>query len=216
MINNESSGEPDVSGQRIIEKEMIKAEHPADKVLRQLVDEERYKAIFEAAGDIMMLFDKKGKIIDVNGKSVEISGYSKEEVIGKDLRILSKILTRKSMVKILSNFLKRMAGFDIPPYEIELVKKDGTLLTFEISAQPLRKDGKIIGDLGILRDVTARKRADEEIHQKSSDINLINTINEAANQGKDFEPIFQLVSKETQNVSTYNQWPGRALIRCPQ
>ena len=41
--------------------------------------------------------------------------------------------------------------------------------------------------MGILRDVTARKRADTEILQKSSDINLINIINEAANQGKAFE-----------------------------
>jgi len=200
MIKNESSGKPDVLRQRIIEKEIIKTDYPADYELRQLVDEERYKAIFEAAGDIMMLFDKKGKIIDVNGKSVEISGYSKGDVIGKDVRILSRIITRKSMVKIVSNFLKRMAGFDVPPYEIELIKKDGELLTFEISAQPLRKDGKIIGDLGILRDVTARKRADEEILQKSSDINLINIINEAANQGKDFGQIFQLVSKETQKL----------------
>jgi PAS domain S-box-containing protein len=64
----------------------------------------------------------------------------------------------------------------------------------------LIKNGKIIGDLGILRDVTARKRADSEILQKSSDINLINVINEAANQGKNFQEIFQLVSKETQKL----------------
>src|SRR5208283_44976 len=171
------------------ENEVNSPEHPAEKELRRLVDEERYKAVFESAGDIMMLFDKKGKIIDVNGKSVEISGYEKEEVIGKHVRVLSKILTKKSM-----------AGFEVPPYEIDLIKKNGKLLTFEISAQPLRKDGKIIGDLGILRDVTARKRADAEILQKSSDINLINIINAAANEGKAFEEILHLVSKETQKL----------------
>ncbi|MGA7843991.1 MAG: PAS domain S-box protein [Dehalococcoidales bacterium] len=182
------------------ENEVNSPEHPAEKELRRLVDEERYKAVFESAGDIMMLFDKKGKIIDVNGKSVEISGYEKEEVIGKHVRVLSKILTKKSMARVITNFLKRMAGFEVPPYEIDLIKKNGELLTFEISAQPLRKDGKIIGDLGILRDVTARKRADAEILQKSSDINLINIINAAANEGKAFEEILHLVSKETQKL----------------
>jgi len=107
------------------ENEVNSPEHPAEKELRRLVDEERYKAVFESAGDIMMLFDKKGKIIDVNGKSVEISGYEKEEVIGKHVRVLSKILTKKSMARVITNFLKRMAGFEVPPYEIELIKKMG-------------------------------------------------------------------------------------------
>jgi hypothetical protein len=48
--------------------------------------------------------------------------------------------------------------------------------------------------------VTARKRAENEIRQHSSDINLINSINEAANAGKDFNEIFQLVSRETQKL----------------
>ena len=198
--NNKPAGKSTVSEQPACGNAVVAAEHPAEKELRQLVDEERYKAVFESAGDIMMLFDKKGKIIDVNGKSVEISGYAKGDVIGKDVRILSKILTKKSMARVITNFLKRMAGFEVPPYEIDLIKKNGELLTFEISAQPLRKDGKIIGDLGILRDVTARKRADTEILQKSSDINLINIINEAANQGKAFEEILHLVSRETQKL----------------
>ena len=198
--SNISTGKSAISEQPDSGNVMVTAEHPAEKELRQLVDEERYKAVFESAGDIMMLFDKKGKIIDVNGKSVEISGYEKGEVVGKDVRVLSKILTRKSMARVITNFLKRMAGFEVPPYEIDLIKKNGELLTFEISAQPLRKDGKIIGDLGILRDVTTRKRADEEILQKSSDINLINIINEAANQGKAFEEILHLVSRETQKL----------------
>ena len=198
--NNKPAGKSAVSEQPAHENAVVAAEHPAEKELRQLVDEKRYKAVFESAGDIMMLFDKKGKIIDVNGKSLDINGYSKEEVVGKDIRVLSKILTKKSMARVVTNLLKRMAGFEVPPYEIDLIKKTGELLTFEISAQPLRKGGKIIGDLGILRDVTERKRADQEILQKSSDINLINIINEAANQGKAFEEILHLVSRETQKL----------------
>jgi PAS domain S-box-containing protein len=175
-------------------------EHPEDRVLRELVDEERYKAVFESANDLMLLLDKKGRIIDINGRSAEISGYSKEEVIGKHVKVLSRILTKKSLGIVVANLLKRMAGFDVAPYEIELIRKDGELLTFEISGQPLKKDGKIIGDLGILRDVTERKRVEDEIRQKSADLRLINIINDAANQGLPFEEIFQLVSREMQKL----------------
>jgi PAS domain S-box-containing protein len=199
-MSNKSSRKQRALGQRAVEKEGFVTEHQTDMELRLLIDEEKYKAVFESAGDIMMLIDKKGRIIDINGKSVEISGYSKEDVLGKPIRVLSKILTKKSLRTVTVNFLKRMVGFNIPPYEIELIKKDGELLTFEVSAQPIKKDGKIIGDLGILRDISARKRAENEIRQHSSDINLINSINEAANEGKDFNEIFQLVSKETQKL----------------
>jgi PAS domain S-box-containing protein len=200
VLNKKSFRKRDTLEQLAVEKDESVVDHQSEKELRQLVDEERYRAAFESAGDIMILIDKKGKIIDINGKSVEISGYEKEEVVGKHIRVLSKILTKKSLRIMVFNFLKRMAGFDILPYEIELIKKDGQLLIFEVSAQPLRKDGKIIGDLGILRDVTARKRAENEIRQRSSDINLINIINEAANQGKAFEQVLQLVSRGTQKL----------------
>jgi PAS domain S-box-containing protein len=173
---------------------------PDNVKLRQLADNEGFKTVFEFANDPMILIDNKGKIIEVNGRIAEISGYAKEEIIGKQVRALSGVLSRKSMARVVNNYLKHIAGLSVPPYEIELFKKDGEALTFEISAKPLKKDGKIFGELGILRDITRRKLADDEILEKSSDINLINIINEAANQGKDFEEIFRLVSGETQKL----------------
>jgi PAS domain S-box-containing protein len=175
-------------------------EHQADKDIHQLVDAQMYKVIFESANDIMIVLDKKGKIIDVNGRSIEISGYAKEEIVGKSVKVLSRILTRKSLGIVIRNLMKRMAGVNVPPYEIEIIKKTGEILIFEVSAQPLIKDDKIIGDLGILRDVTNRKLVENETQQKSADIHLINLINEAANQAKSFEDIFQLVSDETQKL----------------
>ena len=158
-----------------------------DNNLRQLLNNEGFNTVFESANDPMMVIDNESKIIAVNGKLAEISGYDKEEIIGKHLKVLSRILTRKSTASVISNYLKRMAGNAIPPYEIELVKKDGGIIIFEISAKPMRQDGAIYGELGILRDITERKQADIEILQKSRDITLINIINEAANQGKDFD-----------------------------
>ena len=199
ILSNKSSRKQKALGRRAAEKEGVVTEHQTDIELRLLIDEEKYKAVFESAGDIMMLIDKKGRIIDINGKSVEISGYSKEDVLGKHIRVLSKILTKKSLRTVTINFLKGMVGFNIPPYEIELIKKDGELLTFEVSAQPLKKDGKIIGDLGILRDISARKRAENEIRQHSSDINLINSINEAAMKVKTLTKFFNWYPRRPRN-----------------
>ena len=99
-----------------------------------------------------------------------------------------------------SNFLKRLAGINVSPYEVELIKKNGELVTVEISARPLRKNGEIIGDLAILRNVSERKRAENEILRRSSEIEIINAINDAANRGLNLKEIIQLVSEEIQKL----------------
>ena len=133
--------------------------------LKRLMIMQKYKAVFEFAGDIILLVDEMGNIIDANKKLYELGKYEPEEFIGKNIRTLTGCMTAKSKAKILKNFKKRIAGGKIPPYEIELFKKNGELLTFEVNAQPLEKAGRIIGDLVILRDVTERKRIEEALRE---------------------------------------------------
>jgi PAS domain S-box-containing protein len=69
--------------------------------------------------------DKKGIIIDVNETVIELSGYKKEDLLGKNIRPLAYMLSVKSMTIIIRKFLKRMAGFRVLPYEVEMIKKNG-------------------------------------------------------------------------------------------
>ena len=137
--------------QRVAELEALEIDHQADKKLTQLEDEQRYKAIFESANDIILLIDKKGTIIDVNERLKEIGGYEREELIGKNIRSLANMMTKKSLAITLGNFLKRVVGVHVPPYKVEMIKKNGELMTIEISARPLRKDGKTVDQSSILR-----------------------------------------------------------------
>jgi PAS domain S-box-containing protein len=125
--------------------------------------EERYHTIFESANDILMLIDSKGKIVDVNARIEDIGGYNRDEIIGKDFRSLSKIMTKKSLLILAKNYLKRMAGMDVPFYDVEMFKKNGERRTMQINAMAVRKEGKIIGDLAILRDVTEVKQAEKNL-----------------------------------------------------
>ena len=128
-----------------------------------LDDKAKYKAVFEFAGDIILLIDEMGNITDANKKLSELGKYKPEEIIGKNIRTLAGFMTAKSKDKILRNFKKRITGSKIAPYEIELIKKNGELLTFEVNAQPLKKAGTIIGDLVILREITERKIMEEAL-----------------------------------------------------
>ena len=125
--------------------------------------EERYHTIFESANDILMLIDSKGKIVDVNARIEDIGGYIRDEIIGKDFRALTKMMTKKSLLILAKNYLKRMAGMDVPYYDVEMYKKNGERRTVQINAMAVRKEGKIIGDLAILRDVTEVKQAEKNL-----------------------------------------------------
>ncbi len=158
-----SPGKLGDSKPRAVKPAPLKANSPAAKKTAQTHDEGLYRAIFDSANDIILVLDKKGVIIDFNERLVEIGGYQKDELLGKDIRSLSRILTRKSLKLVTANFLKRMAGVSIPPYEVEVLKKNGEVINSEISARTLKKHDKVIGDLVILREITENKRIEEAL-----------------------------------------------------
>jgi two-component system, NtrC family, sensor kinase len=129
----------------------------AERAMRE--SEEKYRTVFESANDIIMILDRKGTIVDINAKLKEIGGWEREELIGKNIRSLIKIISKKSLPIILANFLKRMTGFNVSPYQVELLKSNGEPADIEINATAIRKNGKVVGDLAILRDVTERRKA---------------------------------------------------------
>jgi two-component system, NtrC family, sensor kinase len=135
--------------------------------------EERYRTIFESANDILLLIDNKGKIIDVNGRVEDLGGYPRGEILGNDFRSLTRIMTRKSLVILTKNYLKRMAGLNVPFYDVEMIKKNGEHITMQIGAVAVRKDGQVYGDLAILRDVTELKQAEKNLRSQR---NLIDRV----------------------------------------
>jgi PAS domain S-box-containing protein len=135
----------------------ITERHLAHEKIRE--SEDRYRTTFESANDILTFIDLSGKILDVNEKAKEIAGYEPEELIGKNIRSLAKIMSKKSKAIVVKSFLKRLVGINVEPYEVEMFKKDGTPVTFEINAVAIKKNGEVVGDLAILRDVTERRKA---------------------------------------------------------
>ncbi len=121
--------------------------------------ETKYRSIFESTNDIIILMDPEGKIIDANNRVKELGGFEKEEIIGKKFNQLTKIMPKESMIQATRVFSNRLAGASIPPYEIEMRKKNGEPVVLEVSAVPLKINDKIVGDLSVLRDITNLKRS---------------------------------------------------------
>lgn len=139
-------------------------------------NKDRYKLIFELSPEAIVILDKKGRLIDVNGRLYEWLGYKKEEVLGKNLLQLP-YLTKISKAKALKNFTYRMAGKDPEPYELDFVAKSGEKKVGLIMARPIKDStGNNIEDLIMILDVTNNKKINEDLKNKIKELERINKL----------------------------------------
>jgi PAS domain S-box-containing protein len=121
----------------------------------------RYKDLFEAANDIILMVDANGNILDVNRQGEKLSGFTREELMRSNLfRDLVVSEDRDAMEGVLRNLI---AGED-QVYEVRWRAKDGTVIAFEGRSSPhFSPDGQFISTCCILRNLTQRKQAEEAL-----------------------------------------------------
>jgi PAS domain S-box-containing protein len=121
--------------------------------------EKRYREIMEQAADAIFLYDENGKILDVNEKACRNLGYSREELVQMSIGEIDPvaILTGK-------HTLWRTAINGSPiTFESRHVRKDGSVFPVEVSLGPVKIVHKWVV-LGIVRDITDRKRAEDALN----------------------------------------------------
>jgi two-component system, cell cycle sensor histidine kinase and response regulator CckA len=111
--------------------------------------------------------DLEGRFTSVNAAGVALTGYSEAELVGRSaLELVEPELRRDAAMR----FERRLeSGGDAPPDESILVTRDGRRVPVEVTSALIRDDqGNPSGVLGLVRDVSDRKR-DEEILLESEE-----------------------------------------------
>jgi PAS domain S-box-containing protein len=125
--------------------------------------EERYRSLFENAKDIIFTVSNDGVITSLNPGLKATTGWSREELIGKPFIPLIHPDDSDMIVKKFQNTLE---GGTSPPYEVRVKKKSGAYFVGEVRSTPQFRDGKVVAILGIMRDITERKQAEEEMKRR--------------------------------------------------
>ena len=133
----------------------------AEEELRK--SEERFKLIFEHAPDAYYLNDLKGNFIAGNKAAEKITGYEKEELIGESFLKLD-LLSLDQLPKAATLLAKNAMGKPTGPDEFILKRKSGDKVAAEISTHPIKIENRTVV-LGIARDITERKRAEEALRE---------------------------------------------------
>jgi PAS domain S-box-containing protein len=139
----------------------LNRQRQAELELKQ--SEEKYKTIFNSVNDIMILFDNMGKAVDVNDKFKEITGFDREYLIGRDNGSLARVMPEKNLTIISNNYQMLLAGSETAPFELEMMRQNGTKATLEVTVLAMRKDRNLAGFLAIAKDITIRKETQDRV-----------------------------------------------------
>ncbi len=124
---------------------------------------ERYRAVLETAVDAIITIDARGCVLDCNRATETLLGYSRRELVGQNIKMLMPEPHCGGHDGYLRRYLEtgesRIIGVG---REVEARRKDGTRVPVDLAVSELVIDGER-AFTGILRDISARKRAENAL-----------------------------------------------------
>ena len=123
-----------------------------------------YRGLFENASDIIATITPEGIITSANRIAEKVLGWSLNEIIGQHFR---KVCVPVYVQPIEDRVRRFLAGEKLPStFELECWRKDGGRVPFEMRNRPMyTQDGKLREFQVIFRDITERKKVEEQLHQ---------------------------------------------------
>ena len=132
--------------------------------------ETQYGDFLESMPDAIVMVGRDGRIVLANGQAQRLFGYTAGELRGQPIEKLLPERFRLSHVDHRAGFFDhprtRPMGADL---DLLGLRKDGTEFPVEISLSPLTKGGTTLV-LSAIRDVTARRQIQRELHEKNLEL----------------------------------------------
>ena len=105
--------------------------------------------------------DREGCIVKINQTELDWLGYRREELLGQPV---TKLLDRASQSIFRANFKRLLSRGKLDDFELEIVRKDGSVMTMLIQISALfDKAGNYVGSLSTSVDISARKRLETQL-----------------------------------------------------
>lgn len=138
-----------------------------------LTAEDNFSALMDAAVDAIVLIGERGDITRFNNSAERLFGYSSTEVLGKNISYLMPEPYRSGHDSYLQHYKntgeKQIIGIG---REVLAQRKDGSTFPIDLTVGEFRR-GLEHGFVGILRDITERKRQEQQLRTYSEELRLI-------------------------------------------
>lgn len=146
-------------GTHININDQIKAESSLNDTSKKM------RAIVESMLDGVISIDVKGIVLTFNLAAETIFGYRNDEIIGKNISVLMDSPHREHHDSYLSNYINRgISDITGRIRELDALHKNGTIVPIELGLVEVQVSGNT-NFIGIVRDISQRKKREQEIHQ---------------------------------------------------
>ena len=156
-----------MAGQKLIQatvRDITERKH-TEEALRQ--SEEKFRGLAERSSDMIFMTDTRGFITYLSPASNKIFSYKPEEMVGKNF---ANFLVKSEIPKATKRFTEKLQGKKLDVLHLEAEKKDGSRVFIELSSSLIIQDGKAVGTQGIIKDVTERKKAEEQLKKAHEEL----------------------------------------------
>jgi len=168
----------------------VTEEKQANEKLQE--SEKRYRTLFEDSRDAIGIVTTDGRFVAVNQSYADLLGYTREELLRLDARdIYANPVDREKFQQEIEQ------KGTVKDYEVEARRKDGAIIVCLLGSTVLRADDEsILGYQTIVRDITERKRMEQELRRHS-------------------EHLEELVEERTEEVSRSRRFLETAMESAP-
>ena len=136
----------------------ITARKKAEEALRR--SEEKYHVLLESISDGVFRLDASGHFVYMNRSGRQRTGLTEGNL--HTFRF-QDMVTAEERKKVRAHFENAMKGKEVPPFELKYVNRKGRTIYVEVRYRPIFEDRTVVGVVGISRDITDRKNAEELI-----------------------------------------------------
>ncbi len=133
--------------------------------------EGRLKILFDYAPEAYFLTDIKGTFVDSNRAVTDLTGFSKEDLYGRNIFTMG-LIASMHITKTAVLFARNALGKATGPEEMKIRRKDGSELYSEVLTYPIKiQDQSLV--MTIARDINQRKEAEDALKESEKQYRLL-------------------------------------------
>ena len=131
-----------------------------------LVSEEKFRTIAENLADVIYMTDENGILTYLSPSTFSTFGYLPEEI---EDQFFGKFLCEEELQEVIPLFYDIVnSGLKTKSVPIKAKHKDGNILDVEISSSAIYKNNQVIGTLGLIHDVTEKKKGEDALRESEA------------------------------------------------
>ena len=137
--------------------------------------------------DIVYSFDPTGNLLSLNPATESVLGYKPSEFIGRNVMTLIHPDDRERIKSSIEQSV-REGDKSVRTIEFRMISKQGEVKHFEVNRRLVFEEGRVIRNDGVARDITERKKMEDELKQNA--LHLQEMVRELEKSKSQFEAVF--------------------------